>query len=356
MTAYDFLVSKSDFHNARFQARTVHPLKPGQVRLSIDRFALTSNNVSYAVFADFAGYFNFFPTDDDAVGRVPFWGFANVSESTLDSVPVGTRLYGFLPASSDLIIEPTALDPFGFTDGSAHRDGLPAFYNRLHLAKTDLAYVEAYEDIQMLVRPLYATGWLLDDMLMTRDEPPAHVIVTSASSKTALAFGLKAKERAGLTLTGLTSRRNADFVKGTGIYDHVVSYDDLASLARIGPTILCDFYGDPALRNRANAELGELMSANVAIGGTNWSAPRTAEATGPTAEFFFAPSHADACAKRMGGEAFLKALNGDMVAVYPVMGGLVTPERRTGLDEIVSAWRDTLDGKVPPTTGLIMSL
>ena len=199
--------------------------------------------------------------------------------------------------------------------------------------------------------------WLLDDMLMSRETPPSQVIVTSASSKTAMAYGLKAREREGLTLTGLTSARNADFVRSTGIYDHVVTYDALDDLPKINPTILCDFYGDAGLRQRASEALGDHMNANVAIGGTNWNAPRPEDAaSGPTAEFFFAPSHADLCAKRMGGEAFVKALNSDMVNVYPTMQNLVTPEKRTGAEAMINAWEETLNGEISPKTGLIISL
>ncbi|MEO1028972.1 MAG: DUF2855 family protein [Pseudomonadota bacterium] len=357
MSGFDLIVSKTDYHDVRFKERQLTPLAPGQVRLTIDRIALTANNVSYAVFADFAGYWNFFPSDEDGFGRVPFWGFADVTESLNDSIPAGTRVYGYLPASSDLIVEPAALGPFGFTDASSHRDGLPAFYNRYHLTSSDIAYIESFEDMQMLVRPLYATGWLLDDMLMSRETPPSQVIVTSASSKTAMAYGLKAKERTGLHLTGLTSQRNADFVKGTGIYDTVVTYDALSNLPRKAPTILCDFYGDAELRNRVNTELGDVIIANVAIGGTNWNAPRgDTETLGPQAEFFFAPSHADLCAKRMGGEAFVKALNGDMVAVYPVMEQYVSPERREGQTSVLASWEQTLNGEISPQTGLILSL
>lgn len=357
MTAFDIIVSKTDYHDTSVRERPKAVLKPGQVRLTIDKFALTANNVSYAVFADFAGYWNFFPSDADGYGRVPYWGFADVTESLCETVPAGTRVYGYIPASSDLVVEPAALDPFGFTDASAHRADLPAFYNRYHLTKTDIAYVEAFEDMQMLVRPLYATGWLLDDMLMSRETPPSQVIVTSASSKTAMAYGLKAREREGLTLTGLTSARNADFVRSTGIYDHVVTYDALDDLPKINPTILCDFYGDAGLRQRASEALGDHMNANVAIGGTNWNAPRPEDAaSGPTAEFFFAPSHADLCAKRMGGEAFVKALNSDMVNVYPTMQNLVTPEKRTGAEAMINAWEETLNGEISPKTGLIISL
>ena len=63
-------------------------LEPGEVRLAVDAFALTANNVTYAAIGDLLQYWSFFPAPD-RWGRVPVWGYADVVESTLDDVPVG---------------------------------------------------------------------------------------------------------------------------------------------------------------------------------------------------------------------------------------------------------------------------
>ena len=169
MTHADLIISKSDLSSLRWVEREAAPLGDGDVRLSIDAFALTANNVTYAVFADFAGYWNFFPTGDDATGRVPFWGFATVSESNCPGVDVGQRFYGYYPASTDLIVKPGKVGPLGFTDMSAHRAPLPGFYNVYHFNDNDGAYQAEFEDVQMLFRPLYATGWLC--LLYTSPSP-----------------------------------------------------------------------------------------------------------------------------------------------------------------------------------------
>ena len=37
-------------------------LQPGQIRLTVERFALTTNNITYAVAGDMLDYWGFFPT------------------------------------------------------------------------------------------------------------------------------------------------------------------------------------------------------------------------------------------------------------------------------------------------------
>ncbi|MEM9107827.1 MAG: DUF2855 family protein [Pseudomonadota bacterium] len=318
MSSVDLVVRKDAPREGEWYSRSPVPLKPGEARLEIDTVALTANNVTYAVFADFAGYWEHFPAHSSELGRVPHWGFATVSETTVDTLPVGTRVYGYLPVSTDLVIQPAAFDPNGFTDASTHRAKLPAFYSRFHLTENDIAYQADYENEQMLVRPLYATGWLIDDFLMSKDGPPAHVVVSSASSKTALAYAHKATSRDGLVLSGLTSERNREFVESTGFYTDVFSYDELEKLPDKGPAIYTDFLGDPELRSKLEMALGDSFESTLAIGATAGASIRQAPGVAPTKpiEQFFAPGHADVCAKRLGPAEFFKNMNGDMTAFY----------------------------------------
>lgn len=360
MTSADLIVEKANIASATWRLREKAPLQDDEARLRIDAVALTANNVTYAAFANFAGYWDFFPTGTEALGRVPHWGFATVTESRAGELDVGTRVYGYFPVSTDMVIRPGKFDRTGFTDTSEHRAHLPHFYNRLHLTSTDTAYVTDREDVQMLVRPLYATGWLLDDYILEREAPPHQVIVSSASSKTALAMAHKMHSREGLLLTGLTSASNATFVEGTGLYTHVISYDALADIPKTGPAQLADFLGDPSLRTRLENELGDSFAGTVGIGATAWNADRTPIPKlgdkRSDMEMFFAPSHADVCAKRLGPAAFGQAMNRDMTAFYPVAADLVDVRHISGREEIAQAWRDTVAGNVPPTDGLILKI
>ena len=87
----------------------------------------------------------------------------------------------------------------------------------------------------MLLRPLFATSFLIDDFLA--DEgllEPGTVILASASSKTALATAFLLSRRRGPEVIGLTSAGNLGFVEGLGVYDRAVTYDQVESLPRGG--------------------------------------------------------------------------------------------------------------------------
>jgi hypothetical protein len=63
LKAVDLEVSKTDLRTQRFV--DIPPeklaLSPGQVLLKVDKFALTANNITYAVAGEMMNYWNFFP-------------------------------------------------------------------------------------------------------------------------------------------------------------------------------------------------------------------------------------------------------------------------------------------------------
>ena len=77
----DFEVNRTDLQQTRIVNPAPAPLGEGEVRLRVDRFALTTNNITYAVYGEAMQYWNFFPAAEPGWGRVPVWGFADVAES-----------------------------------------------------------------------------------------------------------------------------------------------------------------------------------------------------------------------------------------------------------------------------------
>ncbi|HKW83334.1 MAG TPA: DUF2855 family protein, partial [Burkholderiaceae bacterium] len=59
-----FTIERSDLRNTHWSETERVPLHEGAVRLHIDSFALTSNNVTYAAFGETMNYWGFFPTGD----------------------------------------------------------------------------------------------------------------------------------------------------------------------------------------------------------------------------------------------------------------------------------------------------
>jgi len=86
-------VRRASFGETRLAPLATGDLSDGQIRLRIDSFAVTANNVSYAGAGDMLGYWDFFPADDDpgTWGRVPAMGWAEIVESRVAVIPVVVR-------------------------------------------------------------------------------------------------------------------------------------------------------------------------------------------------------------------------------------------------------------------------
>ena len=108
----DFLVKRDDLRECRIAESPAPELEPGQALLRVDTFGLTANNVTYAVFGEAMSYWDFFPAED-GWGRVPMWGFAEVERSEAEGVELGTRLFGYLPPSSHLVVTPADVERGG---------------------------------------------------------------------------------------------------------------------------------------------------------------------------------------------------------------------------------------------------
>ena len=151
--------------NALTEAETVTldaaELAEGQVRLAVESFSVTSNNVTYAVVGEMVGYWNFFPAPA-GLGIVPMWGHARVVESRCRDIAVGERVYGYLPMASEFVIEPGKISPGGFTDMTAHRQPMSPIYNQYTRLAADPEHDPAREGERMIFGPLFKTGFLIE--------------------------------------------------------------------------------------------------------------------------------------------------------------------------------------------------
>lgn len=175
-------VDRTSLATSRLNRTPARALSPGEVRLAIDAFALTSNNITYAVFGDGLKYWDFFPVGEGTWGRVPVWGFADVVESTIGDVAVGERVYGYLPMGDELIVSPGRVDARGFTDLSAHRAPMAAAYNRYAKVTADPTYRSDRESHQMVLWPLFMTSFMIDDYLGEKvlGDPSVTTVVLSS--------------------------------------------------------------------------------------------------------------------------------------------------------------------------------
>lgn len=353
----DFEVRRDDLHETRFVESDPPEPAEGEAVLSVSRFGLTANNVTYAVFGDAMNYWNFFPTEG-GWGRMPVWGFADVAASAHGDVEVGKRVYGYYSASSHLVVRPGRGDQTGFFDSAEHRAGLPVVYNHYVYTDADPNYEERFEAEQMLLRPLFATSFLLDDQVAESDFFGAEqVVLSSASSKTALAAAFLIARRQGPEVVGLTSRSRVGFVDDTGTYGRVVSYDDLGGLAD-RPTVYLDFAGDAELRGRVHGHFGESLAHSYMIGMTHWDRMDAGDGDlpGPEPEFFFAPDRAAKRSDEWGGAGLRKRIADAWAPFVEWSTGWLEVRRGEGPEAVEGAYREMLEGRVDPALGHVLTL
>lgn len=266
-------------------------LADGQIRVRVDRFALTANNITYAAMGDMLNYWQFFPTGDAGWGIVPVWGFGTVVQSLHPGVAVGERLYGYWPMGTQAVLTPQRLSAQGFSDGAPHRAGLHAVYNQYLRSSADAFYHADTEDLQALLRPLFITSWLIDDFLDDNAFFGAQrMLLSSASSKTAYGTAFQLAQREGIEVVGLTSAANVAFCESLGCYHRVVAYDDLATLDGATPSVYIDFAGSTGLRTRVHQHFGGL-AYSCAVGASHvGDLGGAGQLPGPRPVMFFAPA------------------------------------------------------------------
>jgi Protein of unknown function (DUF2855) len=357
MPMTDFLVKRDDLRECRIAESPAPEPGPGQARLRVDTFGLTANNVTYAVFGEAMSYWDFFPAED-GWGRIPMWGFAEVERSEAEGVEPGVRVFGYLPPSSHLLVTPADASEAGFVDGSPHRAALPSAYHRLLSTGADRFYRADTEEIQMLLRPLFFTSFLIDDQLADDDlTAKGPIIISSASSKTALAAAFMLAQRDGVELVGLTSARSAEFVAGLELYDRTVAYDDIDSLER-GPATFVDIAGDGAVRRAVHSHFGDELVHSMAVGVTHWEefGSGAGDLPGPQPTVFFAPDRIKKRSKDWGRDEFEERVAGAWHPFCEWIGAWLETIPGEGFDALQSAYLDVLEGRVDPKHAHVLSL
>jgi len=370
MTTFDFLVRKDQLARTELRATEERVLDAEQVRLRIDKFALTSNNITYAAFGEAMNYWSFFPVgaDDAGWGRIPVWGFATVVASAHPAVTVGEKFYGYYPMSSNVVLQPTRLSPAGFSDGAAHRAALHPVYNLYLRCSADPFYTVDTEDTQALLRPLFITSWLIGDFLADNDffgalaagDKPALMLLSSASSKTAYGTAFELAQRQGIEVVGLTSAANVGFCQSLGCYQRVLRYDQLDQIEANRACIYIDFAGNTDLRRAIHCRFENLRYSS-SIGGTHVEQLGGAkDLPGPRATLFFAPAQIKKRSSEWGsdglGRRLLLAWQAFVAKVSDPAHPWLVVEQHQGAPAVAAAYQHVLAGRGDPRRGHILTL
>ena len=353
----NFEVDKHDLRCTRFDKVDSVPLDDGEIRLVVDSFALTSNNVTYAAFGDVLQYWNFFPAADEAWGRIPVWGFADVAESRHPDIRAGTRVYGFMPMSTVFVVSPGHVNEQGFTDLAPHRQAMASTYNRYAYVSEHSLHLPCREEHHMLLWPLFFTSYLIDDVIADASRFGAElVVISSASSKTALITAHLLHAR-GDKVIGLTSPDNREFVQELGCYSSVLTYDNLQALPT-NTAVYVDIAGNGRVTAAVHEHYGNDLKHSMIVGNTHWneSSPPSAALPGPTPTFFFAPNQIAKRTAEWGSAELDQRVSSSWEHFYAWASKWVEFQYVVGHQGVDSVYRELLDGHSNPRVGYICSL
>jgi hypothetical protein len=348
----DFLVDTADLRRTQVATASLPALADGQALLRVDRFAFTANNITYAVFGEAMAYWQFFPAPR-GWGRIPVWGFAEVIESRLQSIRHGERVYGYLPMSTHLVVQPVKVNEGIFMDGSAHRAALPAAYQLYRRVPAGGEALE--EDQRALLHPLFLTAFLIDDFLADNALFGAgQVLLASASSKTALGLGFLLRAR-GVRVIGLTSARNAAFCERVGYYDEVLPYDQLARLPAM-PSVYVDMAGDGKLLHAVHHHFRDQLKHSCMVGATHWEQRGAQHALpGAKPQFFFAPDRIRKRSQDWGAGGIDQRFAAAWAPFRESVGAWLEVQHGRGSEAVERVYREVLEGASGPQIGHVLS-
>ena len=356
------LVNRTDFADVALVSADDAALADGSIRVSIGPWALTANNITYMAVGDMIGYWKFFDPKDygiqmDGFGRMPVWGYAQVTESKCTDVPIGTLIYGFFPIAQSFDMKPVKLTPLGFQDSTAHRTELHPVYNGYTFVDKDPSFA-AHRDLQPVLRPLFTTSFLIDDFLADENFFDAEqVLLLSASSKTAMGTAYCLKQRSNIKVTALTSEGNKAFTQGTGFYDKVYTYDTITDMNPDVKTVVVDMAGSGIVTGNVYDHFEENIIYNCMVGKSHWDgAPPTTPKLGAPAVMFFAPDRIKQRLKDWGGETFAKNLAARWLPFCDSAQDWLEIKESHEVTELLKTYKDFLNGDVGPSKGYLFKI
>ncbi|HEY3028755.1 MAG TPA: DUF2855 family protein [Bradyrhizobium sp.] len=361
MTSTDFVVARNNLQQSKIietQTPDAAALPDEALLVKVTRFAFTANNITYAVLGDQVKYWTLFPAPE-GFGNIPVWGFGEVIASKHPAIAEGEILFGYFPMATHLVIEAADVSKRGLRDAAAHRQGVAPVYNAYARVSGNPAFAGRQGDYQSLLRPLFMLSFLVDDYLAENEFfGVGSVMLSSASSKTAFGLAhLLHTLRKGIKVIGLTSASNVAFVESLGCYDEVVTYDRVTSLPANSPTAFVDMAGSSELRAKLHRHFGDQMKYSGRIGLTHRSSsPDEPQLPGAKPTWFFAPDQIRKRAKEWGPGGLDTRFGAAWSGFAPMLDKWLKVTECRGPAAVQQVYQDTLNGRVPPDQGHILSL
>lgn len=239
----------------------------------------------------------------------------------------------------------------------------------------------------MLYRPLFWTSFWCEDWINTSQYRggASRILISSASAKTAFCMAYLIHKRGAISgnsspmkqVVGLTSRKNSEFTKKLGLYDHVLEYDGFEDATVMNEPgrkwIYIDLAGNESLNSRVFHHFSDAkldLVGSVALGLTNlspssksdsaekWTTNEFSSQHAPSVlEHFFMPEWLARRRKQLSVEEITRlqkqAWSGLM---QDCKSWGITIRRVCGAQNVKRAYEEVVRAGVPPDQGLIWSM
>ena len=354
----DLEVKRDDYRTVRIVDHGRPDLDDGQTLLRVSRFALTANNVTYAVAGEAMSYWTFFPAAE-GWGRVPVWGYADVEASRADGLQVGERVYGYLPMSSHLVVTPTRVSESGFVDATPHRAQLPPAYNQYQRVAGTSDYEPTREREYAILRPLFVTSFLIDDWLDDNGTFGARSVVLAErveqdGARLGPSVVVERRHRRGRP--DVEGQRRFRHIRGLLRprahlrRHHCAARRRAFGVRRHGGRGAGARGGAPASRRRA-------LQHSCLVGITHWEDERPqGDVPGPAPTFFFAPDQLVKRRADWGAGGVESHIENAWIGFLTSVDAWLTIEEHEGFDAIEPTWLEVLEGRAAPDVGHVVAL
>lgn len=325
------------------------PDDPDALVLEVLRFSLATNNLGYVMLGDVLRSWDAYPSPTPGWGRVPVWGAARVLAAPPGVADVGTVVTGYLPMATHTALRATAV-PEGVLAVDQPRAAMLPIYRRLTTAPPELAqWDERQIDVDTVLLAVFPFAALLSRELQQADR----VVVSSASSRSAAALA-RLLSVAGTTVTGLTSARHRDAVESFGVYEDVLTYDDIGALPLRGDVVYADLAGAAEVSAALRSRLGPRLAATVVVGGTHlrsWSADAPQD---PTVSVFSTGDREQELAAEIGQDAIEQLYLAARTELNGWAGQWLQVRTMSGLEAADATWRDIAAGRSDPLSAVVI--
>jgi hypothetical protein len=258
-------IEQSNTKSSQLVAETITAPQDGELLVQIDKFGMTTNNITYVALGKSYQYFDFFPCQDRLKAKLNVWGVATVVQSKHAQISVGEKIYGYFPAAQYYCLKPSVVKSTHFFVSRPHLPADRLVYHQYFRAAHDPDFLQDYEDYMIIFRPLWGTSFFLNDFLATNNYFNSKtLVISSASSKTAYCFALLV-QNLGFSVVGLTSASNVAFVKSLGLYSRIVCYDQLRD-ASFGQFVYVDVAGSRTINELIQNTFNDNLLKTVSVG------------------------------------------------------------------------------------------